>query len=238
MTVITAVLNAHREGLILGPSLQSFLRAIAEASEDGLPIEGIVVLDRPDAVTREQAAAAPTEIQIIETDFGDPGQARNAGAEAAVGAYVAYLDGDDLWSSNWLRDAHAFCNAQAAPVIAHSQIDIVFGEENLLWVHADSTDHNFNFDYLRFNNYWNAMAFVPRDIVRRFPFARTDFERGFGHEDWHWNCITYAAGVHHRPVPGTVHFKRRRVGTQYLQGSAINALPWVTPLAAYSWAPA
>jgi glycosyltransferase involved in cell wall biosynthesis len=237
VTAITAILNAHREGLLLGPSLSSFLRAIAEASADGLTVEGIVVLDRPDATTKAQAAAAPAEIRVIETDLGDPGLARNAGVQAAVGDYVAYLDGDDLWSSNWLRNANAFCAAQTAPVIAHSQIDIVFGEQNLLWINADSTDQNFNFDYLRFNNYWNAMAFVPRDILRRFPFARTDFTRGFGHEDWHWNCLTYAAGIHHRPVPATIHFKRRRVGTQFAQGCAVNALPWVTPLAAYDWVP-
>lgn len=237
MTAITAILTAHKEGVLLGPSLSSFLAAISEARLAGLAIEGIVMLDRPNATTRAQAATTPAEVRVIECDVGDPGLARNAGAEAAAGDYVAYLDGDDLWSSNWLRDAHAFCSAQAEPIIAHSQIDIIFGDESLLWMHVDSTSEDFNYDHLRFNNYWNAMAFVPRDIMRRFPFAPTDFARGFGHEDWHWNALTYAAGIHHRPVPGTVHFKRRRAGTQFAQAYAANALPWVTPLAAYDWAP-
>lgn len=237
MTAITAILTAHKEGVLLGPSLSSFLAAISEARLAGLATEGIVMLDRPDATTRAQAATAPAEICVMECDVGDPGLARNAGAEAAAGGFVAYLDGDDLWSSNWLRDAHAFCSAQAEPIVAHSQMDIIFGDENLLWMHADSAAADFNYDYLRFNNYWNAMAFVQRDVMRRFPFAPTDLSRGFGHEDWHWNALTYAAGIHHRPVPGTVHFKRRRAGTQFAQASAANALPWVTPLATYDWTP-
>lgn len=238
MTAITAILNAHTEGVLLGPSLSSFLVAIATARAAGLTVEGMIVLDRPDGTTQAQAASAPAEIRIIEIDVGDPGLARNAGANGAVGNYVAYLDGDDLWSSNWLRDAHAFSTMQSAPMIAHSQIDIIFGNENALWIHVDSDNEKFNFDYLRFNNYWNAMAFAPRDILQRFPFARTDLASGFGHEDWHWNCATYAAGIHHRPVPGTVHFKRRRAGTQFAHAVAAKALPWVTPLAAYDWVPA
>lgn len=238
MTAITAILTAHKEGVLLGPSLSSFLTAISEARLAGLAIEGIIVLDRPDATTRAQAAAAQADIRIVESDAGDPGLARNTGAEAAAGEYVAYLDGDDLWSSNWLRAAHSFCVSQPKPVIAHSQMDISFGDQNQLWLHVDSASDGFNDDYLRFNNYWNAMAFVPRDIMRRFPFAPTDLRRGFGHEDWHWNVITYMAGIHHRPVPETVHFKRRRTGSQFAQASATNALPWITPLAAYDWKPA
>lgn len=124
MTAITAILTAHKEGVLLGPSLSSFLAAIGEARPAGLATEGIVMLDRPDATTRAQAATAPAEICVMECDVGDPGLARNAGAEAAAGGFVAYLDGDDLWSSNWLRDAHAFCSAQAEPIVAHSQMTL------------------------------------------------------------------------------------------------------------------
>jgi glycosyltransferase involved in cell wall biosynthesis len=237
VTKITAILNAHREGILLGPSLSSFLLAINEARLAGLVVEGIVTLDRPDAITRAQAAAVPAEIKVIDCDVGDPGLARNAAAEVATGDFLAYLDGDDLWSSNWLREAQTFCCAQTEPVIAHSQVDVIFGDKNLLWMHVDSVSKDFNYDYLRFNNYWNVMVFVPRVIMKSFPFSPTDFTLGVGHEDWHWNAITYAAGIHHRPVPGTVHFKRRRAGTQFAQAYAGNALPWVTPLAAYDWTP-
>jgi glycosyltransferase involved in cell wall biosynthesis len=237
MTDITAVLNAHAEGILIGPSLNSFMRAIDTARAANLEVEGIIVLDRPDAATRAQATSMAPVLRIIESNFGDPGQARNAGAQEARGEYVAYLDGDDLWSSNWLRDSYEFCTKQTTPVVVHSQIDIIFGAQRLLWMHADSRAKNFNADFLRFSNYWNAMSFSSRDILLRFPFAKTDFKRGFGHEDWHWNCLTYAAGIHHCPVPGTVHFKRRRAGTQFAQAVSVNALPWVTPLAAYDWAP-
>ena len=58
------------------------------------------------------------------------------------------------------------------------------------------------------------MAFAKTSIYRRYPFKKNDLQIGFGHEDWHWNSVTLAAGHAHKPVPETVHFKRRRQGSQ------------------------
>lgn len=46
------------------------------------------------------------------------------------------------------------------------------------------------------------------------PFVGNDLKRGYGHEDWHWNQATIAKGIAHKPVSETIHFKRRRVGSQ------------------------
>ena len=48
----------------------------------------------------------------------------------------------------------------------------------------------------------------------QFPYVKNDMKRRFGHEDWHWNEVTLSAGIAHRPVAGTVHFKRRRKASQ------------------------
>lgn len=41
-----------------------------------------------------------------------------------------------------------------------------------------------------------------RDVIRR------------NRHHWHWNVVTLRAGIPHRPVPETIHFKRRRTGSQ------------------------
>jgi len=234
---ITAVLNGHKEGLLAGPSLNSFERAIGMARDAGLTVEGKIVLDRPDAATRMQFASVASRYEIVVTDHGDLGLARNSAVAAANGTFISFLDGDDLWSANWLVAAHQRCADEPQATVAHSEVNIVFGEQRLLWWHVDSRSPLFDPDFLRFNNYWDAMAFAATEIFRRYPQAATNLPLGYGYEDWHWNCVTLSAGIDHRPALGTAHFKRRRKGSLLAMTNAANSIPLPTPLSAYSWTP-
>jgi hypothetical protein len=236
MTDITAVLTVHAEGVLAGPSLVSFEEEIEFARGAGLDVEGLIILDRPNPATRLQFIGAECRHRIVFSDAGDPGLARNAAVAVAKGAFVSFLDGDDLWGHGWLTLAHQFCSAEPDKSVAHSEFNVIFGEVRQVWWHADSRHPAFDPGYLRIGNYWDAMSFAARSIYTRYPFAANDLRRGFGHEDWHWNCVTLAAGIDHRPVAGTVHFKRRRQGSQMALCDTINAVPWVTPLSSYGWA--
>lgn len=212
---ISVILTGHREGVIAGATAKSAREAIAEAQKAlGLRIEVIVVLDRSNAATRAVLAAGFSgTAHILETDEGDPGQARNHGIAAARGTCATFLDGDDLWSRNWLIEAWNQIKARPDSV-AHSACNITFGREHNLWWHIDSEGPFYDPQYLDWGNYWDAMSFARTEIYRAHPFRRNNLKLGFGHEDWHWNCLTIAAGIAHKPVPQTIHFKRRRTGSQ------------------------
>ena len=235
---ITAVITAHREGLLAGASIRSFADAVACARSAGLTIDPLFVLDRPDPLTRaifEETEAI--DARIIIADGGDPALSRNAAVQEATGRYVAFLDADDLWSSNWLEKSYAFCDRATKQTIAHSEVNFVFGDQRLLWWHVDSEAANFDPGYLRIGNYWDALIFAGRDLLRRFPYAQNDLRAGYGHEDWHWNCETLGAGIAHRPVPDTVHMKRRRHGSQMGRCAENDVVVRPSQIQRYCWSP-
>jgi len=208
---ISVVITAHREGVIVGPTAASAMEAIKHVQDTlGKTVEVIVILDRADEVTRAILTHGLGGLaRIVETDEGDPGQARNQGTDQAQGEYICFLDGDDLWSYNWLAEAYKFVEKRP-DVVAHPHCNVVFGREKCVWWHIDSEGPHFDPKYLEWGNYWDALTFARTEIYRRFRFLPNDLETGFGHEDWHWNCATIAAGVAHKAVPNTAHFKRRR----------------------------
>lgn len=224
---ISIALTCHREGLLAGLSIKSALRCIQEARKIDLSCELLVILDRSDSLTKATITTAlgSEEALILETQFGDPGLARNHASEACHGQYLSYLDADDLWSYNWLTSAWLMLKKNPG-IIAHSQCNIVFGDRNDVWWHVDSESSDFDPDYLAWSNYWDALSFAQSEIYRRFPFRANNFEQGFGHEDWLWNHQTLMAGVAHRPVANTIHFKRARSSSQMSKVNDHGNLTW------------
>lgn len=211
---ISVVITAHREGVIAGATARSAREAIDHVHKTlGKTVEIIAILDRADDLTRTVLTnGLGPGARIVETDEGDPGQARNRGVDQATGEYISFLDGDDLWSFNWLTEAYKLVEMRP-DVVAHSHCNITFGRETNIWWHVDSEGPLFDPQYLEWSNYWDALAFARTEIYRQFRFRPNDLKTGFGHEDWHWNCLTIAAGIAHKPVSNTIHFKRRREGS-------------------------
>lgn len=223
---ISIIVTAHREGVIAGVTAKSAQAAIREAASAGLSHEVIVVLDRADFVTVATLRSAfGVSAQYLETDEGDPGLARNRGVEIARGRCATFLDGDDLWSDNWLIEAHGLIERRP-DVAAHSACNLVFGNVRHFWWHADSETSLCDSGYLGWMNYWDAMSFARTEIYRRYPFRKNDLNVGFGHEDWHWNAWTLSEGVPHKPVPRTMHFKRARSGSQMHKIESMRGFRW------------
>src|SRR5690606_2712572 len=125
---ISVIITAHREGLVAGPTLRSVQDAIDHiACSMSKSAEIVVVLDRADEITRSILCDSAIPIsRAIETDEGDPGQARNRGVDIARGRYVTFIDADDLWSFNWLTEAYKLLESRP-DIIAHSNCNVVFG---------------------------------------------------------------------------------------------------------------
>lgn len=227
MTIhITAVVNAHREGLLANASLASLARAKSCAESQGLSVEALAVLDNADALTTavfDNFHGA--ELRILHVNCGDLGKARNEGVLAASGEWIAFLDADDLWGANWLSSALEAASRDSRNIIWHPEINVYFGEAHHIFPHIDMESQDFNPLVLYYANYWTALCMARRKFCIELPYCGVDIESGIGYEDWHWNTESIGRGAIHKIVKGTGHAIRVRGDSLLRRTNFLQAIP-------------
>lgn len=208
---ITAVLNAHREGLLAHASLTSMKRAIAAAAEAEIRVEILCVLDRGDELTRSVVRGGlGKDDRLLEVAYGDLGRSRNTAVAEARGTHIAFLDADDFWGTNWLVRAFAEAKKRSDPIVWHPEVCAFFDATKHILHHVDMESSAYRPVVLMDQNYWTALSFARRSIYLETPYPPSDIPGGVGFEDWAWNKMTICKGVLHKIVPNTGHVIRRR----------------------------
>ncbi|MDM4762973.1 glycosyltransferase [Galbitalea sp. SE-J8] len=234
---LSLVLNAHREGALAHPTLRSVGLAVRRAQRDGLSVEVVAVLDRPDDATRAviREAIGPggvleraDGVRLIEVDNGDLGLSRNDGIAASVGACVGVIDCDNIVDENWLVAALATVRAHDHDVVVHPSYIVTFEGRQTIWTLVASTSDAFRVELLYEYNFWDAFCVAPRTVFEAVPYAASGPALGIGPEDWHWNANTLQRGYEHVLAPETALFYRvKRSGSlmsQHDRGGSL--LPW------------
>lgn len=236
---VSAIMTTHGEGALAAVSFNNLLKTAEFAEAAGLRVEKVVVMDRPDDYTRTVFEGLDdASVRVIETDFGDQGRVRNFLAEHVSGEYIAFLDGDDMWSENWLYEAWNFLKSEPRNnLIAHPEFNWFFSGTGSVLVNTDQESTLFDEQFLRHANYWDAMCMALRSTHLAMPYCNRQIKAGFAFEDWHWNCQTVEAGYIHKVIPDTIHFKRRRSNSQTTEASSNRSCIPATPFTRYSrWA--
>lgn len=111
---VSVVIPAYNSERYLGEAIDSCLQ------QSHPPNEVIVVDDGSTDGTREVALGFGSSVRYIFQENGGSARARNSGATAAGGEFLAFLDSDDLWLPDKLE-------RQLACFETDPELDLVFG---------------------------------------------------------------------------------------------------------------
>jgi glycosyltransferase involved in cell wall biosynthesis len=223
---ITAIVNLHTEGKAAVASLRSLMAAKVCAEAQGISVEILAVLDSAsdETVSVIMQCGLP-DMTSIEVSIRDLGKSRNVGAEVANGEWIAFLDGDDLWSENWLQAAYEFAQKNKPKTIFHPQASVYFGDYRQIYMHMEMDDTDYDVLNLSMSNCWTALAFAKRETYLAVRYPQIKPEHQIGYEDWGWHLETISRGYRHKCVPGTLHAIRKRGGGLTSQADDMQAMP-------------
>lgn len=193
-------------------SLTSVVKCCQCAQLAGMTTRIVATLDDADSETQrviqQHPGLCPND-KIIELSFGDVALSRNHAIQESGSKYIGIFDGDDHVSRNWLAAAMHRVVHMDGPSIIHPRLVITFGAITQFREQPDQSRLESDERGLLTTNFWNVCSFAARDTYITTPYVPVG-KRGFGFEDWHWNCETVAAGFRHVTAPKTVYFERHK----------------------------
>jgi glycosyltransferase involved in cell wall biosynthesis len=107
MSSVTVVIPAYNAARTLGETLASVMRQT-------LPVAEIIVVDDGSTDGTAAVATACGGVRLLRQQNAGPGAAANAGAGAATGTVLAFLDADDLWTENAIASHMALLDGDPA----------------------------------------------------------------------------------------------------------------------------
>lgn len=215
----SVVINAHNEGHLLKHTLSSVDAALNELDKAQVSAELIVILDNGDDSTQKLLRDWGNSkdfgyfFQVQEVSFGDLGLARNEGAIRARGQLLAFVDGDDLVSSNYFIEGYLQLRASSSTKrIFHPGKLITFGSDPSVWNVVDQLSGTRTYVDLLEQNLWPSASMSFRSTYLETPYWALSPKDGFGPEDWFWNVQTIIKGYTHSPIVSTTFFYRKKFG--------------------------
>jgi len=219
---VSIIINAHQEGPLLASAIKSVKQNIQQCKTKE-NFEVVLIADNPDYHTSQALNLIDNSIKVHEVRYSDLSSSRNFGIKNTEGEYIAFLDGDDIWSHNWLESALSVASRR---VILHPEYNFFFGTENFIQRHIGMSDAKFDINLMRIANYWTSLSFAHRSIYENISYLSNDLKNGYGFEDWTWNCDSIAAGYTHEIVSNTAHFiRKKRSGSLLLETYNSYCLP-------------
>jgi hypothetical protein len=215
---ISVVMIGHDQNHLIYSSIVSVERATARARARGFSVELLLMLrDATPALLQWVSDRVRAPWRVLQSQTPGHGAARNEAIAASSGTYLAWIDGWELWSENWLEAAMQAAEAAPAPAVWHPEAIVRFGDSYfssqgyaLVW-QPDGAAGGFDYAALLDGNPYATGPFAARSVFDDVPFPIEDRSRGWEDVTWWWTCNVAGGGHHHAVVRETFHYQRADV---------------------------
>jgi glycosyltransferase involved in cell wall biosynthesis len=174
--VFTIVVPTYNRAHLIAKTMATIL------AQDFTDFEIIVVDDgSKDDTEAVIKSFSDHRIKYVKKDNGERGAARNFGAALGAGAYVNFVDSDDLLYPNHLSEAKKMIELYSQPEFFHLAYDHKLEDGTLLNKVQDFKDDIR--DIILFNNKLSCNGvFLRKDIITNYPFQENRIMASS--EDW------------------------------------------------------
>ena len=185
---VSVIIPAYNAELSLGKCLESVIR------QSLYPFEIFVVNDGSTDNTKDVALAFKYKIIYLEQDNQGQGAARNAGLIKAKGKYIAFLDADDYWLPNFLRNCINFLKVNQDAIAVNTGFIINkfnhedTGPDNIEELAERNPDgfilDNFFEFWAKHDHVRTGAVVIRRDIIEKAGYQRDDLRISQDLEYW------------------------------------------------------
>ncbi len=214
---ISVNITTHQEGHLLFRTLNAIDVAIDNLikQHNDLKVEVNISLDNYDELTHSIAQDynfnKVKRKRLYLVNFGDLAESRNNLARISNGKYISFFDGDDIFSSNYLKEAYDLAESDNNTQIVYS-VDyiVIFGDQNHI-AKRPIVEHGklSSLQMFTSDNPVNSCIFAHNKVFEDEVYEPVVRGTGYGYEDWHFHTKLYNKGYEFKIIPNTILFYRR-----------------------------
>lgn len=207
-------------------------RAIESCLAQSKPPLEIIVVDDHSPVPFEWNGSPIVKVARHDRNYGG-GRARNTGIDLAEGEFVCFLDSDDLWMPDKLREVERVILADprgAETVYFHDLLVRRSGQPDRPMPNApfDGTERVLDYIFLKRGVIQTSTLAVPAQAAKRIRFDDTLRI----HQDWDFSHRLQLGGLQFRRIPDALAIWSHGEGQQRVsRGRKIDqAMAWIAKL--------
>lgn len=233
---VTVNVTAHKEGYYLFRTLKSVVAMCDVAEEAGISILIQIHLDKPDLLTENIANEFIEKNENSKSylnQFGDPSASRNFLIENTKTKYTLFVDGDDLFTENFIKSGYRVAEDFKQPCVVSAEDIVKFDESvDLCIFREEATTDKPGIKSAVFEmNLFISQNFVSTEIFKDCKYEPNKGNYGF--EDWHWNTKVLSRGYEFLVAKDTVFFYRQKPAHKSVLKKNVNSNTVIRPTALF-----
>lgn len=219
-------ITAHKEGYYLYRTLKAVDKMRLTAKKLNIKTRVSINLDNSNEITSniaQEYSKKNTDSIIYKNHFGDLSESRNFLISKSEAKYILFVDGDDLFTENFLCKAYETAETYGKPCVVSAEDIVKFSdriEPVIFRVESTVAQPGIKTALFEINLY------VSQNLVSTEIYKKVSYEQNrgnYGFEDWHWNTKVVEAGYDFLVAEGTSFFYRQKPDDQSLLRQNINA---------------